>query len=87
MTINNLDNDYVDNDLKTLERLYDLYSMKVFGFITNLTDSKEVAEEFLINVFLKVWDDIRSFESNTDNRIKLTVLLVCKPLYYARISK
>ncbi|MEP6617214.1 MAG: sigma factor [Ginsengibacter sp.] len=63
-----------------IEFLYDQYSPKVFGFISQYTDSKELAEQFLINVFLKVWEDIENFDVNPDKKIQQIVLLLSKPI-------
>ncbi len=64
---------------KAFELLYDKYSPKMFGFILQHTTKKK-AEEFLINIFLKIWNDIKSFESNTEEKILALLLLECRPI-------
>jgi hypothetical protein len=42
--------------------MYDEFAPAIFGFILNNTDSKEEAEEYLILVFIEVYDDIQDKE-------------------------
>ncbi|MGI8583723.1 MAG: RNA polymerase sigma factor [Chitinophagaceae bacterium] len=69
------------HDYEAFELLYDKYAPKAYGFIVKHTNSKEQAEEFLTKVFLKVWDDIKTFDKDAEKKIQQIVLLVCKPLY------
>jgi len=63
------------------EELYDKHSPKAFGFIIHHADTKEQAEEYLEKVFLKVWENIKSFDDNADKKMQQIVLVICKPLY------
>ena len=72
------------NDRNNFEWLYDKFAPKAYGFITRQTDSKEQAEEYLTNVFLKVWEDIKSFDDDAEKKIQQIVLMICKPLYKQR---
>ena len=53
---------YIDKDRTYFEWLYDNYAPKAFGFSTKQTDIKEQADEMMINVFLKVWENIKTFD-------------------------
>ncbi len=72
---------HIDNDRTNFEWLYDTYSPKVFGFVTKHSDTKEQAEEYLMNVFLKVWENIKIFDNEAEKKILQIVLMVCKPIY------
>lgn len=67
------------NDHTYFEWLYDKYAPKACCFITKHTGTKEQAEEFMMNVFLKVWADIKTFDKDTDKKLQQIVLMVCKP--------
>ena len=72
---------------QVFEMLYDKYSPKVFGFISQYADSKQEAEEYLVQVFLRLWNDIAVFDDAIENRILYIVLIVCKPIYKNKIPK
>lgn len=63
---------------RRFENLYDKYSPKVNGFLISQTDSKEQAEELLINVFLKVWAEIRTFKETDEKKIIIILLSIVK---------
>jgi len=69
------------SDITTFERLYDSYAPQAFGFITTFADTKEQAEEYMTTVFLKVWDQIKTFDENADRKIQAILLMVCKPIF------
>ena len=73
-------------DYKVFESLYDTYAPKAFGFIAQYTDTKEEAEVFLKDVFLKAWGDIKNFDEHTEKKIMGILLSVCKPLYKNKIN-
>ena len=55
------------------------YLPKVYGFFLNHTNSKTMAEELLIRVFLEVWADIKTFnDDNEEKKIALCVILTCR---------
>ncbi len=70
-----------DNHRKTFELLYDTYALKAFGFIVRHTNDKQKAEEYLTNVFLKVWQEIATLEDNTEKKFLKILLITCKPIY------
>jgi len=43
------------------ERFYDTYSSKVYGFLISQTHSETASKELLVKVFLKVWNEITTF--------------------------
>ncbi len=65
-------------DYKAFELLYDKYAPKALGFIAQYTNSKEKAEEFLVIVFLRVWNDIKSFDEKAEKQFLRILLLVWK---------
>ena len=78
---NNNENQNANHDLTNFERLYDMYAPKALGFISKHTNSKEEAEEFMTKIFLRVWQDIKTFEKDADKKIQRIVLMLCRPLY------
>ena len=73
--------DHIDNYRTHFEWLYDNYAPKAFGFITKHTDTKEQAEEYMMNVFLKVWENIKTFDKDAEKKIQQIVLMICKPIF------
>ncbi len=70
-----------DNHHKNFELLYDKYAPKAFGFIVRHTKDKQKAEEYLTDVFLKVWHEIETLEENTEKKFMKILLMTCKPIY------
>lgn len=46
---------------KAFERIYELYSESTFGIIYTITKDKEISEELLQDVFLKIWNNAGSY--------------------------
>ena len=61
--------------------LYDMYVPKIFGFIVKHANTKDIAEDYLIQVFLKVWNNIKTLEENAEAKILAIMLATCKPIY------
>lgn len=72
---------HINNDRTNFEWLYDKYAPKAFGFITQHADTKEQAEEYMMNVFLKVWENIKTFDIDAEKKIQQIVLMICKPIF------
>lgn len=49
---------------KAFERIYQLYSESIFGIIYTITRDKSVSEEILQDVFLKIWNNASSYNSD-----------------------
>jgi DNA-directed RNA polymerase specialized sigma24 family protein len=62
------------------EKVYDKYSPKIYGFISQYTSSKKQAEEYLINVFIKLHTELEHLDINDERTIQRIVFLICKPL-------
>lgn len=81
-TLNVLIDKVEENDISNyrmlFESLYNKYSPKVYGFLIKQSHSNEQAEELLIKVFLKVWDQITTFTENEEKKIIIIVLSICK---------
>ena len=65
---------------REFEILFDKYSSKAFGFIIKNADTPEEAKEYLIKVFLRIWNDIPKYEEFTEDRFISILLFVCKPI-------
>lgn len=78
---NNTENRDGQQDRTHFEWLYDTYAPKAFGFITKHTKTKEEAEDMMMHVFLKVWENIKSFDKDIEQKFKRIVLMTCKPMY------
>jgi DNA-directed RNA polymerase specialized sigma24 family protein len=70
-----------DQQYQTFELLYDAYAPKAFGFIISRTNNKQMAEEYLTSVFLKVWQEIKTIDEQTEKKFLKILLLICKPIY------
>lgn len=69
-----------NDDYAKVERLYDDYAPKIFGFITTYSQTKEEAEHYMEKVFEQVALDINYFDHNPERKLLNTVLSICKPL-------
>ena len=49
-------------DKKAFEYLYDNYSAELFGIINNILSSQEIAEDALQETFIKVWNNIQTYD-------------------------
>ncbi|QYA26850.1 sigma-70 family RNA polymerase sigma factor [Gramella sp. MT6] len=49
---------------KAFERIYQLYSESVYGIIYSILKDEKIAEEILQDVFLKIWDNASSYNSD-----------------------
>jgi RNA polymerase sigma factor (sigma-70 family) len=48
----------------SLDYLYDHYSAAMYGIITRVVRTEDVAEEVLQDVFLKIWDKIDAYDAS-----------------------
>lgn len=81
---NHKENQSGHQDRTNFEWIYDTYAPKAFGFITKHTNTKEEAEEMMMNVFLKVWENIKTFDKDTEQKFRRIVLMICKPIFNNR---
>ncbi len=49
---------------RAFERIYELYSESVYGIIYNVVNDEYIAQEILQDVFLKIWDNSASYNSD-----------------------
>lgn len=49
---------------RAFERIYELYSESIYGIIYSIVNDKDIAEEILQDVFLKIWDNASSYNSD-----------------------
>ncbi len=71
-----------ESDHKTFESLYDKHSPKNFGYILKHIDTKLEAEELLMNVYLKMWTDIKDYLDNKDAEKKIIALVLTEVKLY-----
>lgn len=76
-----IENSKLDSDHTFFKSLYENYAPKVFGFITNHTATKAEAEELMMNVFMKIWEDIKANDHEAERKIQRIVLIFCRPLF------
>ena len=74
-------------DIQQFELLFTKYAPKAFGFISNNTDSIQESQEYLIKVFLIIWENVREFEYPQDKKFVKILLMVCRPLLQKNINK
>ncbi len=68
------------SELILFSSIYDQYSPKAFGFICMYATSNKEAEEYLIKVFLKVWDGIVYYHQLNHKKFLSTLIHVCRPI-------
>lgn len=68
----------ISDDQSLFEILYEKYSSKIFGFLITRMESTEKAEELLIKVFSKVWEQIKTFNENEEKRIMVILFCTCR---------
>lgn len=49
---------------RAFERIYELYSESTYGIIYSIVHDEKVAEEILQDVFLKIWNNASSYNSD-----------------------
>jgi len=60
------------------EELYNRYSPKMYGFLFKKVNSKEEAEQLLMDVFLRIWENIDDFKDNPEKKILKEILLISR---------
>ena len=59
--------------------LYDAYSPRIYGFLISDAYCKEVSEELLIKIFLRIWAQIETFnDDNEEKKIAAIVIFICR---------
>lgn len=61
--------------IQVFEYLYDRHAAKVFGFISNYTNTRQQAEKYLVMVFCKVWQHIDEFDGNGEKKFMAIVFI------------
>lgn len=49
---------------RAFERIYELYSESIYGIIYSIVQDEKIAEEILQDVFLKIWENSSSYNSD-----------------------
>jgi RNA polymerase sigma-70 factor (ECF subfamily) len=49
---------------KAFERIYELYSQSTYGIIYSIIKDTAIAEEILQDVFIKIWNNAKSYNSD-----------------------
>jgi hypothetical protein len=68
----------ISDDQSLFEILYEKYSSKMFGFLITRMESTEKAEELLIKVFSKVWEQIKTLNENEEKKIMVILFCTCR---------
>ena len=63
MQLEQLISKFQQKDIKSFEKLYEMYADSMFGVIFNIIRNKEEAEEVLQDVFIKAWNNSGSYAS------------------------
>ena len=63
MQLEQLISKFQEKDVKSFEKLYEMYSDSMFGVIYNIVRNKEEAEEVLQDVFVKAWNSSSNYTS------------------------
>lgn len=59
---------------KFYEILYDQYAPKAYGFLLGQLQKKQDAENVLMEIFEKIWEDLDTFKTDTEKRIKKIIV-------------
>jgi len=54
----------INKDATAIDYLYDHYSEALFGIINRIVPNKEIAEDTLCEVFLKIWNQIDHYDES-----------------------
>ncbi len=68
----------IADDQSLFKFLYEKYSSKIYGFLISRVESDEKADELLIKVFSKVWEQIKAFDENEEKKIMVILFSICK---------
>ena len=58
--------------------LYDTYAPKILGFLRRRSETKEGADETLIEIFTEVSLNLTHFDTNAEKKILHLLLTICK---------
>jgi len=50
----------------------------MYGFLLKKVNSKEVAEQLLMDVFLRIWKNIEDFKDNPEKKILKEILIISR---------
>ena len=78
---NKNDESFYEKYYCSFEILYDKYSPKIYGYLIKNTNSKQQADELLVNIFLTFWDNFETIDKDSDKQMMKIFLQICKPLY------
>ena len=73
-----------DGDTRAFERLYRLYSGRVFGLCLRMTRQREIAEDCVQQTFVKSWRNLAAFEGRSAFGTWLHRIAVNEVLTHAR---
>ena len=77
----------MENQEKKFSKIYDSYVNKVFRFIFLKVATKEIAQDLTSQVFTKVWNKMRSDQTNQINRTNRTTNIKNWPAYIYQIAR
>lgn len=56
-------------DITLMEYIYDTHSPQIFGILMTMGYTTTEAEQYLLKIFHKVWENINSFQKDEDHQI------------------
>lgn len=88
----NIDTDLISrlkkDDHDSFQKLFERYSLPLFRFSFSFLKSKEVAEDVVQEVFLKIWNNRKDIKSNTSFQSYLfTIALNAVRKHFNKLSK
>ncbi len=63
MQLEQLISKFQEKDIRSFEKLYEMYADSMFGVIYNIVRNKEEAQEVLQDVFVKAWNGSSSYSA------------------------
>ena len=63
MQLEQLISKFQEKDVRSFEKLYEMYADSMFGVIYNIVRNKEEAQEVLQDVFVKAWNSSSSYSA------------------------
>jgi DNA-directed RNA polymerase specialized sigma24 family protein len=60
------------------ENLYNRYSPKMYGFLLKKVSTKEVAEQLLMDVFLRIWENIDDYKKDPEKKVLREILIISR---------
>lgn len=60
--------------------MYDKLAPKAMGYLLKCTGNKDKAEELLVSVFEKTWEEIQTVDEDHEKKLIKNLLMVSRPV-------